>query len=84
MRVQLAQILGAEPLQVLAQMNHAHAIHLIGMFLFGLDAIIKGNDGSAGLQPLGGHCFQEGQAHSLFRRRRTGIDVQNRECRILF
>ena len=32
MRVQLAQILRAQPFQVFTEVNHAHAVNLIGMF----------------------------------------------------
>ena len=74
--IELPQLLGAEPFEMLAQVDKAKAVDVFRLALLRLDAVVDCHDISPGMELFGRNGFEQGQAHAFLSRRGTWIDVQ--------
>ena len=63
--------------EVFAKVDDAQAVHLLGLVLADLNAVVNGDHVGALRQLVGAHRFEEGEAHAFLRRGGSGVDVQN-------
>jgi len=58
--LQLAQVAAGEPIQVLAQIDHAHRVHVLG-----LEAAVQGDHARPGGEQVVGHGLEEGLGQAV-------------------
>jgi hypothetical protein len=78
-----AQVLRGHPLQVLAQVDDAEAIHRLGGVLQGGDAVVEGDDVRPGLELLLGRRPSAERVHPLLGGQRLGFEVDDRPVRVV-
>ena len=81
--IELAQLLGAEAFQVLAQVDDAEAVDVFRLALLGLDAVVKCHHVCSRLELFIGHCLEQSQAHAFLGRGWAGIDVEDGQAVLL-
>src|SRR5262249_52416435 len=79
LRVEPAQVLRTQPLQVFPQVNDTETVYGFGVLLADLDAVVQSDDVRALVQLVGADGFEQGQAHPLLRRRRSRVNVEDGE-----